>query len=103
MQATFFFDIIACLPGMLTLEKITAVYFLKVFRYLQMPRLFDQIDLIVRKLKSRYFHRAILIVNVHMVFKTCFVMLILFHTLACVWIYIGGTEEGGWRDTFLTN
>ena len=36
-----------------------------------------------------------------MVFKTSFIMLILFHTLACVWIYIGGKEEGGWRDRAL--
>ena len=41
MKATFFIDIMTCLPGMITLERNTTVYHLKIFRYLMIPRFFD--------------------------------------------------------------
>ena len=41
-----------------------------------------------------------MISNVFMLFKTFFIMLILFHTLASIWIYIG-TEPSGWREVIL--
>ena len=41
-----------------------------------------------------------MISNVFMLFKTFFIMLILFHTLASIWIYIGNTTDG-WREVIL--
>lgn len=41
---------------------------------------------------------SITITNAFLAFKTLFYMLILFHTLANAWIYIG---EKGWRETYL--
>ena len=41
IKSTFIFDILACLPGLITLERNTGLYFLKIFRYLQIKRLFD--------------------------------------------------------------
>lgn len=35
-----------------------------------------------------------------MMFKTFLILLLLFHSLASIWIYIGD-EDGGWRDQFL--
>ena len=41
---------------------------------------------------------SITITNAFLAFKTLFYMLILFHTLANAWIYIGLYEEGdGWQ------
>lgn len=37
-----------------------------------------------------------MITNVYKVGKIMFILLILFHVLACVWIYIGNGPEG-WR------
>ena len=101
VKSPFIFDIFACLPGLISLESSTSLYYLKIFRYLQMPRFFDQLDLVVRKLKQRYIHNAIEIGNCHMMFKTSFILLILFHTLACIWILIGGREEEGWQQRVL--
>ena len=41
MKSTFVFDTMACLPGLITLERNPKWYMFKVFRYLQMPRFFD--------------------------------------------------------------
>ena len=41
LKTTFFFDIMACLPSLITLESEPVWYMFKIFRYLQMPRLFD--------------------------------------------------------------
>ena len=100
LKSTFVFDIMACLPGLITLQMNPHYYLFKVFRYLQMPRFFDQLEQIVRKAKSQYVTRAIMITNIYLAFKTLFIMLILFHTLASGWIYIGA-EAGGWREILL--
>ena len=65
-----------------------------------MPRFFEQMEQIVKKVKSMYVTQSIMITNLYMAFSTLFVMLILFHTLACGWIYIGAAE-GGWRELLL--
>ena len=54
LKATFFFDMMACLPGLVTIESDPIYYYFKVFRYLQMPRFFDQVEALVRKAKSHY-------------------------------------------------
>ena len=40
MKSTFIFDVMACIPGLVTGESMPAWYLFKVFRYLQMPRFF---------------------------------------------------------------
>ena len=54
IKATFFFDMLACLPGLVTIESDPIYYYFKVFRYLQMPRLFDQVEALVKKAKAHY-------------------------------------------------
>ena len=97
IKSNFIFDILACLPGLVTWERYTVLYYLKVFRYLQIKRLFDLIDLVVRKAKARFLNNTIAIFNIHMICTTSFIMMLLFHTLSCIWIYISGSEDGGWR------
>ena len=41
LKSTFVFDIMACLPGLITLEVHPKWFMFKIFRYLQMPRFFD--------------------------------------------------------------
>ena len=100
LKSTFIYDILACIPALVTGEKYVLYFYFKIFRYLQMPRTFEQIDYLVRKAKAHFVVQAIAITNIFMLFKTFFILLILFHTLASMWIYIGN-EPGGWRDTVL--
>ena len=41
IQTTFFFDMMACLPGLVTGEQYKTWFYFKVCRYLQMPRFFE--------------------------------------------------------------
>ena len=100
MKSTFIWDCMACLPGLITLEMDPMWYLFKIFRYLQMPRFFEQLEQIVRKVKSTYVTQSIMITNMYLAFKTLFIMLILFHTLASGWIYIGNAKDG-WRESVL--
>ena len=100
VKATFIFDIMACVPGLVTGESSKNWYLIKVFRYIQMPRFFDQVEALIRKAKSHYVTKSIMITNSFMLFKTFFILIGLFHTLACCWIYIGN-QPNGWRETFM--
>ena len=100
LKSTFIFDILACIPALVTGEKHRLYFYFKIFRYLQLPRTFEQIDYLVRKAKAHYVVQAIAITNIFMLSKTFFILMILFHTLASMWIFIGN-EPGGWRDTVL--
>ena len=100
LKSTFIFDVLACVPALVTGEQYSLYYCFKIFRYLQLPRTFEQIDGLVAKAKLYFAAQAIVISNVFMLFKTFFIMLILFHTLASIWIYIG-TEPNGWREVIL--
>ena len=65
-----------------------------------MPRFFDQVEALVRKAKSHYVVQSITITNTYMVLKTIFILMILFHSLACGWIYIASSNTG-WKGAFL--
>lgn len=54
LQGTFFFDILACLPGLVTLESNPYLYYFKIFRYIQVGRCFAQIDELIVRLKKKY-------------------------------------------------
>ena len=54
----------------------------------------------MRKVKSMYVTQSIMITNMYLAFKTLFIMLILFHTLASGWIFIGQYSDG-WRESVL--
>ena len=65
-----------------------------------MPRLFDQVEALVKKAKAHYVVQSITITNTYMVLKTLFILTILFHSLACGWIYIASSNES-WKTAFL--
>ena len=47
-----------------------------------------------------YVTQSIMITNTFLCLKTLFSILIVFHTLACCWIYLGAAS-GGWRELLL--
>jgi len=84
-------------PGLVTLEQQPMIYPLKLFRFIQMYRIFDQVDFVLRELKQKFIQHSMMINNTYLLFKTLFIMLILFHLFACCWIFIGSLDEG-WRS-----
>ena len=51
IQTYFFFDLMSSLPGLLTLERPNRVtYLLKLFRFFQLPRTFNQFTVLLQTL-----------------------------------------------------
>jgi hypothetical protein len=96
IKGAFFWDAIACLPGLFTMERFVYAYPLKLFRVFNLSRTFEQIDHLVNYMKQRYMQKSIQISNYYIFSITIFKMVIVFHIFACCWINIGDTEEG-WR------
>eukprot|EP00347_Sterkiella_histriomuscorum_P006194 403353701 len=93
----FIFDILSCLPGIISAERAHWPYYFKVLRYIQVWRLFEQMTLLTSKLKIYFLKSQEAFDNFFTLFKTLFYLTILFHVFACIWILIGDTD-GGWID-----
>jgi len=50
-RGSFFWDAIACLPGLFTMERFTYAYPLKLFRVFNLTRTFEQIDHLINLMK----------------------------------------------------
>lgn len=100
MQTNFILDILSCGPGLLTRETNKDLYYLKIFRFIQVIRCFDQVDALINKMKNYYMQQSISIRNTYTVAKTLLRLFMIFHFFACIWIYVGDVE-GGWRNTLL--
>ena len=51
---TFIFDLAGCLPGLVLLETEPTIYPLKLFRFIKLPRLKEQVSYVISKFKQRY-------------------------------------------------
>ena len=54
LKDTFIFDMAGCLPGLVLQETEPMTYPLKLFRFIKLPRLLEQITYVINKLKQRY-------------------------------------------------
>ena len=94
-----FFDALATLPGLISLENVPSLYFMKIVRYIYMGRLFDQFRLMFTKIAdaihsvSRTFTN-----NLYKMLKMMITLMLVIHAFGCLWIYLGITTEGGWLD-----
>jgi hypothetical protein len=90
VKTYFFMDLLSSLPGLLVLEdpeKERNMYWLKLLRFLQLPRTFNQITVLLQTLlQSQKKH---ILENSLKIFRLNVTFILLFHIGACVWIYIG--------------
>jgi hypothetical protein len=93
------FDFIGIVPGLLTLEMIKPLYFLKLLRYIEVGKFFDQIKYVLLKLrKVLTFLNKKTQDNILLITKILFALLFLIHILGCFWILIGNRENGWWKQ-----
>ena len=94
MKGYFMADLLSCLPGLITLETnngSTWIYKLKLLRYFQLTRTFNQFETqLTERLKGTKQH---MLENIKMVFIVIFRFVLLFHIFACVWIILGKCNE----------
>ena len=85
----FIFDFLACVPGLLTRERILNVYPFKVLRAIRIPRLMCSLKYIFEKLKDNNMRHQNLINNLHKITRTVLMLAFSLHCLACGFIAIG--------------
>ena len=89
LRSHFFFDVLACLPCLLTKERVHGLYILKLFRLIKIPRLVAHEDRIVKILHDNYMQFQFQIDNVISIFNTAIIFMITAHLASCLWIFIG--------------
>jgi hypothetical protein len=95
----FMLDFVAIVPGLVTLELVKPLYYLKLLRFVNLNKFFDQIKYILLKLdKVLTFLNKTTVEKLLVVCKTLFAILYLIHILACLWILIGSEENGWWKN-----
>lgn len=97
LSTWFLVDVIAVIPGLITIELYWQIYFLKLLRYIQIRRVFEQLHFVVSKIRSI---SAMVTTKVEedilKFFKCLFFLFLIIHICACIWIYIGIQTSNGW-------
>ena len=93
------FDLLACLPTLLTLNKRRGLYYLKIFKFTQTIRIYDQIKIFQTVLIKRFQHHQLTIVNLTTVLRAAIALGLLLHGVTCGWILISLTNPKSWLFT----
>ena len=93
------FDLLACLPTLCTLNKRRELFYLKLFKYTQTIRIYDQIKIFKTVLIKRFQHHQLTIVNLTTILKAAIALTLLLHGVTCGWILISLTNPQSWLFT----
>lgn len=89
----FVFDLLACFPSILVWESFDYkfCYYLKALRFMQIGRLFNQLGMVINKIKAFFMGiiDKILLDNAFQLIKTLMGLVYVLHIFSCVWIAIG--------------
>lgn len=97
LTTNFIFDFLGIVPGLVTLNSIKLLYPLKLLRFIELHKFFDQIRYILEKLgKVLTFINKRTVQNILVISKSLFALLFLIHVMACLWILIGRQSHKGW-------
>jgi len=97
----FIFDFIATVPGLVTLELVKEIYFLKVLRFLQLGRFFRQVHFILNYVARLFaFISLTTVKNAIKMAKLLMTLFLMIHIFACVFIFIGDNSGNkGWVNS----
>ena len=97
MFSYFFFDLLAVLPGLFTMELIFNAYYFKIFRYLQVGRFFEELDNMFNRVSKMFVTFTVTKVKTIMkLLKLLLTLTLLIHIGACVYMLLGLDEVNGW-------
>lgn len=85
----FIFDFLACIPGLLTLERSLIVYPFKILRVARIPRLLTFIESIFGMMKEKNMKNQNLLNNCYKVIHTTIILSLILHCMTCGYIAIG--------------
>ncbi len=89
IRTNFIFDILSCVPLIVTRESVIWLYPFKIFRVTKMSRIIDFIMMWSQLLKDRYQRYQITIDNMYKTMTTVVSLIFFLHLMACAWIAIG--------------
>ena len=96
LSTYFFWDILACLPTLLTLHKFKYLYYFKLFRFLQVPRILGHFRILKRIVLKRSYTYFIFMENVANILMQAVEFLLIFHVMSCLWIRLHIYEQESW-------
>lgn len=96
----FAFDFIGIVPGLVTGEMFKQMYYLKLFRYVNINKLFEQIKFVLEKIHGvlSFFNKKV-VDNLLVIAKCIFSLLYMIHIMACFWLFLGHNFDEGWIHT----
>jgi hypothetical protein len=108
VRGYFIFDVLAVIPGLITLERSESNYnYFKLLRFVHWNRLFVQLSLILDKVMFAWlnYHRQKVVELIELI-KLALFVLITAHIVACGWIAVGRInlptdESAGWVNKLL--
>ena len=68
------FDLLACLPTLITLNERKDLFLLKLFKFTQVIRIYYQIKVLKKVLIKRYHHHQVTIINLITIIKATIVV-----------------------------
>lgn len=89
IRTNFIFDFLACVPGLLTGEKVLWLYLFKMLRVNRLSRIIAFLTKLSGLLKDRFMKNQIFIDNLYKVLETVFILIFCLHLLVCCFIAIG--------------
>lgn len=95
----FVFDFLAIVPGLVTFELVPMLYPLKLFRYLQLPRFFEQFHNLMRSLTKwcKIVDRHT-VANFVKIIKAMVIMLLNIHFFVCFWVLVTDDKDD-WEES----
>ena len=92
----FIFDILTCLPTLLTLNNKPHLYYFKMLRFLQLPRVYAWFLLVKRLIARRFYQYFVALENITSIVEQATEFYMIFHVLTCIWIRLAIYNEDSW-------
>ena len=92
----FFIDILACIPSLVTLYQYRILFYFKLFRFLQLPRVFAWFRQVKSIILNRSHTHYYLLENVTSVVMQATEFLMVFHIMSCIWIRLNINDQDSW-------
>ena len=93
------FDLLACLPTLITLNERKDLFLLKLFKFTQVIRIYYQIKVLKKVLIKRYHHHQVTIINLITIIKAIIALTLFIHVITCGWILLSITNSTSWIFT----
>jgi len=93
LHANLVFDILACLPSMIALERVLWLYPLKLFRLFKVPRMMAFQDMLSKIVVDSNQKRQQDVTNFIRILNTTIILYMSVHMMGCIWIAIGHLHE----------